>query len=69
MYSDIVLLSLDKSLYFKLGFQLIDSKGIKCNHSDDLSLCKINMFFVEMESGKCVSTELWLKGSVWLVGR
>ena len=26
--------------------------------SDDLSLCKQNMFFVEMESENCISTEL-----------
>ena len=32
--------------------------------TDNIFLRKISMFFVEMESEKCVSTELRLKGSV-----
>ena len=37
--------------------------------TDDLSLRKQNMFFVEMENEKCLSIELLMKRSVWLVGR
>ena len=37
--------------------------------TDDHSLHKLNMSFVNMESENWTSTELWLKRSFWLVGR
>ena len=37
--------------------------------TEDLSLPKQNMFFIEMESENFISTELWFKRLFWLVGR
>ena len=50
---------------------MIGSTGIIWNQLQTFShwLHKQNIFFVEMESENCTSTEICLKRSFWLVGR